>query len=323
MRVLVTGAGGFIGNVVVRQLRDNGFSVRCFLLAKDPARRLEGLGYERVDGDVRDADSVRAAMAGCDAVIHLASLSNWRDIDSPLMDAVVIGGTRNVLAAARSHGGLRTVYVSSSLAVNGTRRPVVQDETSPCELPVDKLRYTRAKRAAEALCREAAADGLPVVIVNPGEVYGPNDIERITADNLVDFAKSSPVLVCEGGTAVVHVEDVAAGILAALTRGTPGERYILAGENLSVRELAHLTLDLLGQRKWVLQPPNVLVSALAWLGRTMRLPLPFNPYVIPYATKYWFMSGAKAERELGVTFRPAREVLAPTVRWLAESGALD
>jgi dihydroflavonol-4-reductase len=326
VHVFVTGASGFIGSVVVRQLLARGHGVRAFLLPKTPRTRLADLeakgAIEIAEGDVRDPASVQSAMTGCQGIIHLASLSNWKDIDSPLMDAVVIEGTRHVLAAAGALGGMRMVYVSSALAINGTSTPAMQDEASPCTMKVDGYRYTRAKRAAEALCQQAVADGLPVVIVNPGEVYGPNDVERITAGNLVDFAKSSPVLVCEGGTAIVHVDDVAAGMIAALERGRPGERYALAGESLSVRALAELTLEILGQKKRVLQFPNGLVRGLAWLGRNLKLPLPFNPHVIPYATMYWYVSGAKAERELGVKFRSARETLTPTLRWLEESGAL-
>jgi dihydroflavonol-4-reductase len=323
MRVFVTGGAGFIGSVVVRQLLQQGHAVRCLVLPGAPSARLEGLDCEQVPGDVRDADAVQRSMSGCQAVVHLASLSNWQDIDSPLMDAVVVSGTRNILAAARALGALRTVFVSTAIAIGGTRRPVVQDETSPCRMRVERYGYMRAKRAAEHLCQQAAADGQPVVVVNPGEVYGPNDVERVTAGNLIDFARSSPVLVCAGGSAIAHVDDVAAGIVAALSRGRSGERYILAGENLTVRALAALTLELLGQKKTIVQPPNALISALAWLGRTLRLPLPFDPHVIPYATRYWFVSSAKAERELGVRFRPARETLAPTLRWLQQSGALS
>ena len=322
MRVFVTGGAGFIGSVVVRLLGEQGHAVRCLLLPGTGAPRLAGLPCERVEGDVRDPQALAEAMRGCEAVVHLASLSNWQDIDSPSMDAVVIGGTANVLSAARALGGVRTVFVSTAIAIGGTRRPTVQDEASPCRMRVERYRYMRAKRAAEDLCRTAAAEGLPVVIVNPGEVYGPNDVERVTAGNLIDFAKSSPVLVCAGGTAIAYVDDVAAGIVAALHRGRTGERYILAGENLTVRQLASLTLELLGQKKRIFQAPNPLVRALAWVGRTLRLPLPFDPHVIPYATRYWFVSSAKAQRELGVTFRPARETLAPTLRWLEESGSL-
>ena len=322
MQVFVTGGGGFIGSVVVRQLLARGHGVRCLVLPDRPHARLDGIAVEQVGGDVRDRAAVEKAMAGCQGVVHLASLSNWKDIDSPLMDAVVVEGTRNVLAAARAVGVQRMVYVSSSLAIGGTDRPVMQDESSPCSMKVEHYRYTRCKRAAEDLCREAVAAGLPVAIVNPGEVYGPNDVERITAGNLIDFAKSAPVLVCDGGTAIVHVEDVAAGIIAALERGRAGERYVLAGESLSVHALAEMTLEILGQKKRIIQAPNAIVRALAWLGRNLKLPLPFNPHVIPYATLYWFVSGAKAERELGVRFRPAREVLTPTLHWLQESGAI-
>src|SRR5215210_1636730 len=114
MRVFVTGAGGFIGSTVVRSLVAEGHTARCLLLPNTRAERIADVAHEAVTGDVRDLDSVRAGMSGCDAVIHLAGLSNWRDIDSPLMDAVVIEGTRNVLAAARAQGIRRMVYVSSS-----------------------------------------------------------------------------------------------------------------------------------------------------------------------------------------------------------------
>jgi dihydroflavonol-4-reductase len=199
---------------------------------------------------------------------------------------------------------------------------VVHDETSRCTLDLTGYVYARAKREAEVLCREAAADGLPVCIVNPGEVYGPHDTALVTAGNLVDFATSWPVLVCAGGTSVVHVDDVADGILAALERGAPGERYILGGDNLTIRQLAAMTLDLLGQRKPILQLPNGLIRALASAGPKLGIPLPFEPAVIPYATLYWFMDNRKARQELGVRFRSARDVLRPTLAWLAETGRL-
>jgi dihydroflavonol-4-reductase len=197
---------------------------------------------------------------------------------------------------------------------------VIHDERSTLDLPPGGYVYSRAKARAEAVCRAAAADGLPVTIVNPGEVFGPHDAALITACNLVDFAKSWPVLVCAGGTAVVHVDDVAEGVVAALDRGRPGERYILAGENVTIRELAELTLELLGQRKPIVSVPNRLLRWLGALGTALGLPLPFNPAVLPYATRYWFVDNSRARTELGVSFRSARQTLAPTLAWLAESG---
>ena len=141
--------------------------------------------------------------------------------------------------------------------------------------------------------------------------------------NLVDFAKSRPVLVCTGGTSVVHIDDVAATIVAALERGTPGERYIAAGENLTVKQLAELSLDILGQKKKIVTVPNGLLRGLASVAQRLHIPMPFNTHVIPYATRFWFMDSSKARRELGVSFRSARETLTPTLQWLKETGRIS
>ncbi|HUJ60164.1 MAG TPA: NAD-dependent epimerase/dehydratase family protein [Kofleriaceae bacterium] len=322
MKVLVTGGNGFIGSVVVRMLAAEGHEVRCLLRATSQTDRLAGETYERVVGDVRDAASVGAALDGCDAVIHLASLSAWDQIDSPLMDEVVEGGTRNVLDAARARPGTRVVFVSSILAVNGSNRPTEFDEAAKWTVPDRRLKYSRCKRKAEAMCQQAVTDGVPVVIVNPGEVYGPNDTALITACNLIDFAKSKPVLVCNGGTSIVYVDDVALAIVRALERGRSGERYILGGDNVTVKQLAALCLQLLGQRKRIVRVPNPVILALTAVATRLHIPLPYNPHVIPYATKFWFMSSKKAQRELGVSFRGARDTLVPTLDWLKQSGRI-
>lgn len=327
MRVLVTGGSGFIGSVVVKTLVALKHTARCLLRATSKTDRLDGLDYERAEGDVRDADAVRKAMDGCDAVIHLASLSSWNDITSPLMKDVVEGGTTNILDASRARPEgqrPRVVFVSSILAVAGSHQPQTFDETAQFTLDDRDLVYSRSKRAAEAMCLEAfRTHGVPTIIVNPGEVYGPNDTALITACNLIDFAKSKPVLVCNGGTSVVYVDDVALACVRALEKGRPGERYILGGDNLSIRELATLCLELLGQKKSVVQVPNALLKGITKVATTLHVPLPYNPHVIPYATKYWFMSSDKAQRELGVSFRSARETLAPTLAWLKESGRIQ
>ena len=202
------------------------------------------------------------------------------------MHEVVVGGSQNVLEAAGKCGKLRTVFVSSAIAINGTQEPCIQNEESPFTLPKSKdYSYAFAKHEVEQHCRETAETGLPVIIVNPAEVYGPNDRNLITAGNLVDFATSNPILVPKGGTSVVHVDDVATGIIAAFETGKSGERYILGGDNLTIRELAGLTVELLGQEKRIIIMPNTLITWLAKLGHTLHFPLPFNPAVIPYAVR--------------------------------------
>lgn len=316
--VLLIGGGGFIGSAAARQLARAGARLRCLVRpGSTNTARLQGLDWERVEGDITDAAAVARAVQGCRAVVHLASPTAWRDIDSPALESTVAAGTANVLDAAKD---LRVVYVSSVVAVDGSEAPQVFDEQSPFTLTDPALRYAHAKHGAEKLCREAAARGVDVVVVNPAETYGPGDTGLITAGSLKDFANSAPVMICTGGTSVVHVDDVAAGVVAALERGRAGERYILGGDNLTVRALAELTLELLGRKASILTVPNGL---LRWIGRAalaLNVPLPLEPRVIPYATRYWFVDSAKARRELGVSFRPAREVLAPTLAWLREAG---
>ena len=324
MKVFVTGGNGFIGSVVVRQLATDGHAVVCLLRPTSNTDRLAGLRYERADGDVRDAGSLRAGMAGCDAVIHLASLSSWDLIDSPEMKDVVLGGTKNVLEAAQALGNPRVVFVSSVTAVGATAGPETLDEAAPYNLESERgLTYSLYKHQAEALCSEAVARGQHVVVVNPAEVYGPNDTAFITSSNLIDFAKSNPVLVCRGGTSVAFVDDVALGIARAMERGRSGERYILGGQNLTLEELARETLSILDRkaRIWVL--PNPLIRAVTRIATWLRIKLPYNPRVIPYATRYWFMDSRKAQSELGVSFRAARATLEPTLAWLREAGHIQ
>jgi dihydroflavonol-4-reductase len=319
MKVLVIGGNGFIGSHVVKALLAGGHTVRCTLRKTSKTERIEGLAFERAEADVTDLAAVKAALAGCEAVIHLASPSSWSDINSPALEATVQTGTANVLAAAKE-ARVKVVFCSSSMAINASDEPVVFDEATKFDLFGLNFRYCESKHAAEEMCLAAARDGLHVVIVNPGEVYGPEDTGFITAGNLVDFAKSSPVLVCKGGSAVVYVEDVALGMVRALERGRSGERYILAGDNLTIRQIAETTLKLLGLKKSVLTIPNPIIKAVTSVGTALHIPLPFNAAVVPFATRYWFMSNEKATRELGMKFRPAEETLGPTLAWLKKAG---
>jgi dihydroflavonol-4-reductase len=320
MKIFVTGGNGFIGSVVVRKLLHAGYEVRCLLRTSSRTERIDGLPVERVLGDVRDADSLRAGMADCQATIHLAGLSSWGEIDSPDLKDVVEGGTRNILEAAHVLPTHRVIFVSSVTAVNGSDRPEVFSEASKFTLDDPELKYALAKRNAEVQCRKALSQGVPVVVVNPAEVYGPSDTAFVTAGNLVHFARSNPVLVCSGGTSVAYVDDVAAGIVAALAKGRPGERYILGGENLTIRQLAGLCLQLIGRRPRIVTLPNSLIRRVTRVATMLRLPLPYDARVIPYATRYWFVDGSKAQRYLGVKFRDARSTLAPTIAWLREAG---
>jgi dihydroflavonol-4-reductase len=320
-KIFVTGGNGFIGSRVVKALVERGYEVRCLLRKTSDTSRISGVPFERHLGDIRDAESIAAGMAGTDGCIHLASVSSWAEIRSPALEPTVLDGTKNVLSAALKAGKLRTVFVSSAAAINASSRPRVFDETAPFELERTPLRYAIAKHRAERIALDfVKEEGLPVVIVNPGEVYGPDDTGFITAGNIRDILNDWPALACHGGVAITHVDDVADGIIRAFAKGRPGERYILGGENVTVEQLVRLTLELAGQKKPILRLPNRpllwTIQKLASLG----VSTPVSPDVLDYATRFFFMDSSKAERELGYSPRSARESLAPVVEWLEQAG---
>jgi dihydroflavonol-4-reductase len=322
MRVFVTGGNGFIGSAVARELIARGHTLVCLLRKTSDTKRIDALPFERANGDVRDLASIRAGMAGCEGTVHLAAPGGWHSDDAAGLEDVIVNGARNVLEAASEIPGHRVLLVSSSAAINASDTPIAFDERAEFTVKDPHLHYAYAKHKAELVAREAFGRGVSVIIVNPAEVYGPGDTALGTAANLIDFAKAIPVLVCDGGTGVVHVDDVARGIIAALERGRPGERYILGGENVTVRQLAKLTLELTGRRVPIVPVPNGISKFVASAAIRLHVPVPFNPHVVPYATLYWFVDSGKAQRELGVGFRNGRETIASAIDWLHGQGML-
>lgn len=319
MRVFVTGGNGFIGSRVVRQLLREGHQVRCLLRETSKTDRIDGLEFETYIGEVRSPDSLLRGVAGCDAAVHLAAVSSWNDMGSSLFEEVNVTGSTNLFEACKTAGNLRCVFVSSVAAVNGSRRPVLFDESSPFELAQSSLRYAVSKHKAELSAGAYVASGVPIVIVNPVEVYGPDDTELVSAGNILDVLKSYPAFACKGGTGIAHVDDVADGIVKALKHGVPGERYILGGDNLTIEEIVRLILQIAGQKKPVVRLPNRLLRISMRAIKNIGLTPPLSPEVLEYATRYFFMDTQKAVRELGYRTRPARDVLAPVIKWLREA----
>ncbi|MFN3198347.1 MAG: NAD-dependent epimerase/dehydratase family protein [Bradymonadia bacterium] len=320
--IFVTGGNGFIGSRVVRLLVEQGYRVRCLLRQTSNTDRIDDLEFERFIGDVRDQASLTEGMQGAQGCIHLASISAWEKMESDELEDTVISGTEYVMEAALAAGKIRTVFVSSILGINGTTEPREMTEDEVFGLEGTPLRYAIAKHKAEERVRRYVAEqGLPAIIVNPCEVYGPEDTGLITACNLIDFINGWPALTLKGGTAIVHVDDVAQAMVAALEKGEPGERYILGGDNLTLDALARLTLDIAGKpNKTVLRLPVGPVRAVVRAMAAIKLPTPVVPQVLDYARYYYFVDHTKARETLGFDPRPARAVLEPTIAWLAEAG---
>lgn len=318
MRVFVTGGNGFIGSSVVRLLHDRGYEIRCLLRPTSDVRRIRDMLFEQVIGDVRDPACVEEGMRGSEACVHMAGPSSWAEIASDDVEPVILGGIRAVLAATEN-AGARLVYVSSAAAVNGAKEPAIFDETTAFSLGDSGLRYAIAKHQAEGLVAEAVARGVDAVVVNPTETYGPNDYEWVTAGALRDALRGWPALAVRGGTSVAHVEDVAEGIVTALEKGRPGERYILGGENLTIRQLIQSALRAAGSRKPVVMMPEWLVRTVSRACMAVRITPPIPPDLIGYATRYWFVDCTKAREELGYDPRPAEETIRSVVAWIRQS----
>lgn len=318
MKVLVTGASGFIGSRVVGALIPYAHSVRCLVRPTSRTDRLQGLPIEISVGDLDDPGSLLAAAEGCDACIHLAGISGWSAQRSSDLENSIVGATTRLLFAARTCGVRRFVYVSSASAIDGAPRPVLLDEQSAFSLAGTDLHYALAKRRAEQLALASATDGFEVVVVNPAEVYGPYDRDWITAGSIRDLLKSVPAMVVRGGTSIVHVDDVANGIAAALRQGRSGQRYILGGDNLTLAEIASLALSLAGLRRRVIVVPFWMLRLAVAAAQALGLRPPVEPALVPYLDRYWFMDSAKARRDLGFAPRSALATLEPVVRWICE-----
>lgn len=324
-RVCVTGGTGFLGYHLVRQLLDLGADVRVLALAPSAAHPLwNEPRVQKTFGDLRDAKLVHRALSECGCIFHTAGVvAVWGEALRH-MHAVHVEGTRNVLAAVPR--GARVVHTSSIVAIGASRDPETLTEESAFNLSGCRVDYVHAKRAAEELALTAAARGQHVVVANPGYLLGPEDHERSVMGRFCQrFWRGRLPIAPPGGFNLVDVRDVARGHVLAVEHGQPGRRYILGGENHTLREF----LDLLAQAgglkpRFIPTPPAWLLSAAAGLAefrawRSGKEPYPsfqharLNRY-------YWYYRSDRAGDEIGYRSRPLRECLADTYRWYSSQG---
>jgi dihydroflavonol-4-reductase len=327
MTVLVTGASGHIGAHVVRQLLAQGRTVRALVRPTSNLKGLEGLDVELVRGDVLDRASLTSAVKGCSVLYHMAAIvAEWAQ-DPAMIYATAIDGTANILHAVADTSGIeRIIYTSSVAAVGLSESPHdLRNETHYNH--EDTTHYSVAKTRAELQAKALAATyGLPLVIVNPAVVMGPLDYRPTPATQIVIRLLRFPAA-CYfvGGFNIVHVEDVARGHLLAQERGSIGERYILGGENLTMRDVFRLFAAMTGKRPPFLEVSRRTLQALGW-GAELFARLQGKPPLITRARlrsivgRYAFYDSSKAARELGYTARNARQVLADAVHWVRQRG---
>lgn len=301
--VLVTGASGFIGWHVARLLRERGVAVRALVRE---ASRVEEIDVERVSGDLRDPASLERAVAGCGLVYHVAAdYRLWARNPGELFQSNV-EGTRNLLTAARDAGVERFIY-TSTVGCIGIPDGGVGDESQPVSLDDMKGAYKRSKFMAEQAALQFAADGFPVVIVNPTAPVGDHDVKPTpTGKIILDFLKGALPAYIDTGLNLLDVRDCALGHLLAAEHGRAGERYILGCENLTLSAILQKLATLTGRRAPTVRLPYAVayaagVASTAWANVTNRAPrAPID--AVRMARKHMFASHARAERELG--FRP-------------------
>ncbi|HEX32217.1 MAG TPA: NAD-dependent epimerase/dehydratase family protein [Candidatus Acetothermia bacterium] len=320
MKVLVTGGTGFIGSSIVRALLLAGHDVRALVREGADTRNLAGLDIERVTGDITDPESLTAAIRGCTHVFHAAALYSFWVTQPELIERVNVGGTRNVLQAALDAGVERVVYTSSvaALAVPSRDRPV--DEATPVDPSEIIGAYKRSKYAAEQVALEYAAKGLPVVIVNPSFPVGPRDIKPTpTGQTILDFINHRLPAYVDTGMNVVDVEDVAQGHLLAAEKGKIGERYILGGRNMSMREFLGILEKITGIPAPRVRLPYAPLLALSYVNATwcrMTKSTPrMTPDTIRMSRHYMYYDPSKAIDELGMPQTPPEVALKKAVDW--------
>jgi dihydroflavonol-4-reductase len=323
MRVLVTGAAGFLGSHIVAQLVAAGHHVRALVRASSLRTldsQLSAVDFTR--GDILDRRSLDAAVDGCDAVIHTAALLGFRRGEAARQREVNVQGTRNTLEAAEAARVRRFVHTSSVAAIGRPPDGRVADEQTRYDWPIG-LAYNETKRDAEAVVRRTRA--VETVCLNPALVVGPNEVHRRSLALFRLVRAGLLVATPPGGTTLCDVRDVAAAHVSALERGCAGERYILGGPHLSFAELVRLVAEEVGGRpsRYALPPLLVRLGALPLLAlERLGVDLPFSPRYAHYLTNYGFYSSDKARAELGYTTRPAAESIRDAATSYRAAGAL-
>ena len=314
-KTLVTGGSGFLGSHVVRALAERGDHLRVLVRRGSSLDHLSDLEIERTGGDVTDRRAVRRAMQGIDRVFHLAGTTSMRPQNRDAVFELNVKGTRIVLEEALAAEVERVVHTSSVAAIGPARARGTADESQPFRAGHLGIAYANSKHEAEVEALRLAAHGLPVVIVNPSFVLGPDDPKGTSMDLVRRFLLGRIPAYVDGGLNIVDVRDIADGHLLADQKGQVGERYILAGRNFTLDRLFADFARISGRE----QPPVKLpgrptafaVQAMVWAG----LPLPVSPDEVRSATLWWTYRNTKARRELGFEPRPHEETLEDAVRW--------
>ena len=327
MKNLVTGATGFIGSAIVRELLKDGKEVRVLVRKSSDTRNIDNLDVERVYGDIRDGEAMGKALKGVHTLYHTAAhFSHWTP-DKKLPYEINVEGTKTSMAAALAAGVEKVVYTSTNntMGAHGAEKPA--DETARFNHWDTKDHYSISKYLGELEALKFVARGLPIVIVNPTIVIGKNDIKPTPSGLLIlAVAKGELPGYIEGGVNIIDVEDVARGQILAAEKGSIGERYLFGNENMSVSDYFKLIGDVAG-----VEPPKIkipyhlalLVTYLYEFGAFLtKTPPASTASELKIGRKYEFFDCSKAVKELGLPQTPVRTSIEKALNWFGENGYL-
>jgi dihydroflavonol-4-reductase len=326
MKVFLTGATGFVGSHVAHAFAAQGARLRLLIRPTSRLDNLEGLSAETVTGDLRNPDTFRSALGDCDVLVHVAADYRLWVRDPQAMYAANVDGTRNLLALARELGVTKAVYTSSVATMGFREDGTIVDENTPVSLDDMVGHYKRSKYLAEQEAIAASHDGQHVIVLNPTTPIGANDIKPTpTGQIVVDFLNRKFPAYVDTGLNLVDVDEVARMHVAAVERGRPGERYILGGENLSLKQILDKMSAITGLPSPTMKVPHSVAMAFAFFDETITGRLRGKE---PRATmeavrmgkKKMFASSAKAERDLGFRIVPVYAALRSAIDWFRAHG---
>ncbi len=329
MKVFITGATGFVGSHVARALAAQGAELRLLVRSTSRLDNIADLRAETATGDLRDLESLKKAMAGCEFVFHVAADYRLWVRDPAQMYRSNVEGTRAIIRAAQESGVHRVIYTSSVATMGFTREGLIAGEDSPVSIKEMVGHYKRSKFMAEQIALEAGISGANVVVVNPTTPIGEYDIKPTpTGRIVVDFLKRKFPAYVDTGLNLADVKEVARGHLLAMEKARPGQRYILGGENLTLKQILDKLSVITGLRAPTMQVPHMVAMGFAVfdqfftgtiLGKEPRATVD----AVKMGRKKMFASSAKAERELGYKVIPVENALRRAVDWFQEHGYVE
>jgi len=325
MKTLVTGATGFMGSSIVRELLKDGAEVRVLVRENSDTRNIDGLDVEKAYGDIRDAESMKAALKGCDTFYQTAALFVLWAPDSKVFYDINVEGTKTALNAALEQGLEKVVYTSSCITIgcHGVDRPA--NEEAEFNLWDTGDHYTRSKYLGEVEALRICRKGLPLVIVNPATPVGVRDIKPTPVGKfIVDLLNKKMPGYIDAGLNLVDVEDVARGHILAAQKGRIGERYILANENMSMRDYFRLIGEISGVEPPKFKIPYRVAIVMGYMyqfaSRITKRPPLITAAGVRVASRYMAFDSSKAVNELGFPQTPIKISIEKAVNWFRDNG---